>query len=106
MPTLTWKVRVAGSACGATSRTRPVARTLRVVGEGDLHHRVARARPDELLGHVEHGVASALAGDLHDHLPGPDHLARLGAACGDGARGVGEQDRCSSAVPARLRSCA
>ena len=27
MPTLTWNVRVAGSACGATSRTRPVAFT-------------------------------------------------------------------------------
>ena len=32
-PTLTSKVRVTGSACGATSRTRPVAVTVGIVGQ-------------------------------------------------------------------------
>ena len=45
---------------------------IRIVGQRDLHHRVARAGANELLGHVEDGVASALARELHDHL------ARLG----------------------------
>ena len=65
----------------------------RVVGESDLHHRIARARPDELLGHVEDGVASALTRELHNHLPGTDDFARFGADRGDRTRGIGEQDR-------------
>ena len=65
----------------------------RVVGEGDLHQRIARTRPNELLGHVEDGVASALTRELHDHLPGMDHFARLGADRGDRTRGIGGQDR-------------
>ena len=93
MPTLTWKVRVAGSAWGATSRTRPVALTCGSSVRAISHHRVARAGPDELLGHVEDGVAPALARELHDHLPGTDHLARFGADRGDRARAIGEQDR-------------
>ena len=48
-----------------------------------------RVIPDELLGDVEDGVASALTRDLHDHLPGVDHLACLGADRSDRARGVG-----------------
>ena len=72
---------------------------LRVVGERDLDQRVARAGPDELLGHVEDGVASALTRELHDHLPGVDHLARLGADRGDRARGIGEQDRVAQLLP-------
>ena len=50
----------------------------RVVGQGDLNHRVARARADELGGHVEHGVAPALAGDLarSSARPGPPRRAR------------------------------
>ena len=74
---------------------------LRVVAEGDLDHRVARAGPDELLGHVEDGVAPALTRELHDHLPGVDHLARLGADCGDRARRRRRTRPCSPAVPAR-----
>ena len=65
----------------------------RVVGEGDLHQRIARARPNELLGHVEDGVASALTRELHDHLPGMDHFARFGALRGNGTRRIGGQDR-------------
>jgi hypothetical protein len=61
---------VVASAQGATSRTRPVARTI-VIGESDLDHWVARARPNELLGHVERRqVASALTRELHDHPAG------------------------------------
>ena len=93
MPTLTWKVRVVASAWGATSRTRPVARTVGSLVRAISHQRIARARPHELLGHVEDGVASALTRELHDHLPGMDHFARLGADRGDRARGIGGQDR-------------
>ena len=66
---------------------------LRVVGQRDLDHRVARARPDELLGHVEDGVAPALARDLHNHPPGTDHFARFGADRGDRTGGIGGQHR-------------
>ena len=58
---------------------------LRVVGEGDLDHGVARAGPNELFGHVEDGVAPALARELHNHLPGMDDFARFGADRGDRA---------------------
>ena len=46
MPTLTWKVRVAASAWGATSRTRPVAFTFGIVGEGDLAPRGRAGRSE------------------------------------------------------------
>ena len=46
-----------------------------------------------MLGHIEDGVASALTRELHDHLPGMDHFARLGAFRGDRTRGIGIQDR-------------
>ena len=59
---------------------------------------IARTRPDELLGHVEDGVASALTRDLHDHLPGADHLARLGADRGHRAGSIGEQDRVAQLI--------
>ena len=65
-----------------------MVRTVAILGQGDLNHRVAGSRADELGRHVEHGVAPALAGDLDDHLPGPDHLAGLGALVGHGALGV------------------
>ena len=71
---------------------------LRIVGEGDLDHGVARARPNELLGHVEHGVAPALTRELHDHLPGADHFARLGADRGDHARGISGQGRVAQLI--------
>ena len=75
---------------------------LRVVGEGDLDLRVLRrAIPDELLGDVEDGVAAALTRELHDHLPGADHFARLGADRGDRARRRRLTTPCSSAAPAR-----
>ena len=73
---------------------------LRVVGEGDLDVRVLRrAIPDELLGDVEDGVASALTRELHDHLPGVHDLARLGADRGDSARSVGSQHRVALLFP-------
>ena len=87
-PTLTSKVRVTGSACGATSRTRPFA-----VTDGSSVRMTLisgrRRRPDHLRRHVEHGVAPVLAGDLEDHLPGLNDFARFGAARGDGAGDVG-----------------
>ena len=65
----------------------------RIVAEDDLDHGILRAIPDELLGNIEDGVASALARELHDHLPGVNHLARLRADSGDHSSGVGRQDR-------------
>ena len=58
-----------------------------------------RTIPDELLGDVEDGVASALTRELHNHLPGPDHLPWLGADRGDSARRVGEQHRVALLFP-------
>ena len=52
-----------------------------------------------MLGDVEDGVASILTCELNDHLPGANHLARLGAGCGDRARRVGEQDRIALLFP-------
>ena len=45
----------------------------RIVREGELQQGVARPCPDELLRHVEDGIASNLARELHDHLTGMDH---------------------------------
>ena len=99
MPTLTWNVRVAESAWGAISRTRPVAFTC-----GSLLRAISTSGsrgPDsnELLRDVEDGVAAALTCELHNHLPGVDDFARLGADGGDGARGVGEQSRVALLFP-------
>ena len=89
MPTLTWNVRVAEFRLGR-NLAHPAGRLhLRVVAEGDLDHGVLRAISDELLGDVEDGVASALTRELHDHLPGVNHLARLRADGGDRSSGVG-----------------
>ena len=66
---------------------------LRVVGQRDLDQRVARACPDQLFGHVEHGVASTVTRDLGDHPPGTDHFARFGADRGDRTGGIGEKNR-------------
>jgi hypothetical protein len=90
MPTLTWNVLVAQSACGETSRTRPVART-----DGSL---VSAICTTGSCGHIEHSVASALTRDVHDHLSGVDHLARLGAGRGHHAGGIGEQDRIAQLI--------
>ena len=99
MPTLTWNVRVAASACGEISRTRPVAFTC-----GSLLRAISTSGsrgPDsnELLRDVEDGVAAALTRELHNRLPGVDDFARLGADSGDGARGVGEQSRVALLFP-------
>ena len=64
---------------------------LRVVAEGELDRGILRAIADELLRDIENGVASALARELHDRLPGVNHLARLGADRGDSAGRIGEQ---------------
>ena len=98
MPTLTWNVRVAESAWGATSRTRPVAFTCGSLVRAISTSGVARAGPNELLGHVEDGVAPALTRELHDHLPGADHFARFGADRGDRARSIGEQGRVAQLI--------
>ena len=84
-------MRVAESAWGddlahAARRGHP-----RIVGEGELDLRIARPRPNELLRHVEDGVACALMRELHDHLPGMDHFARFGADRGDRTRGICDQ---------------
>jgi hypothetical protein len=75
MPTLTWKVWIAESAWGATSRNPAGGLHPRIVGEGNLDQRIARPRSDQLLGHIEDGVASAFTGALHDRLPGTDDFA-------------------------------
>ena len=46
-----------------------------------------------MLGDIEDGVATALTRELHNHLPGADDFARFGAGRGNGAGGVGVQDR-------------
>ena len=70
----------------------------RIVGQHDLHQRIARPRPNELLGHIEHRIASALARDIDDHLAGADHFARLGADRGHHAGSIGEQDRVAQLI--------
>ena len=62
---------------------------LRVVGQRDLDHRVARACPDQLFGDVEDGVAPALTRDLNNHSPGTDHFARFGPDSGDRTGSIG-----------------
>ena len=98
MPTLTRKVRV--RRIGLRRHLAHIARGphLRRVAERKLDDRVARAGADELLGNVENGVELARPGDLHDHLPGLHHLARLGAGGGDDARAVGAQDRVAQPI--------
>ena len=54
---------------------------------------------NELFRDVEHGVAAALTCKLHNHLPGVDDFPRLGADSGDGAGGVGEQNRVALLFP-------
>ena len=96
MPTLTWKVRVAESAWGATSRTRPAAFTCGS-SVSAISTRGSRGPVRIILGHVEHGVTPAIMRDLHDHLPGVYHLAGLGADCGDGAA-AGAQGRVAQLI--------
>ena len=75
-PTFTSKVLVTGSACGPTSRTRPVAVTEGSSVRRTVDRRIARRCAQHLGGHVEHRVPPALVGNLHDHLSGLHHLAR------------------------------
>ena len=97
-PTLTWKVRVTGSACGATSRTRPIVVTLGIVGQAYRDLRIAWRGPQHLGGHVEHRVASTLPRELHDHLSRLHHLARFRAAGGYRSGGIGLQHRVAHPV--------
>ena len=74
-PTLTSNVRVAGSACAATSRTRPH----RQVMDGSsasrtVISRIARSLTKQSTRHVENRVAPIVPGDTHDHLPGLERL--------------------------------
>ena len=91
--TLTRKVPVTGSARGATSRTTPVAVTF---GSAVSATVMSAIRGDGVLdarGHVEHGVARALARDLHDHAAGADDLAGLRALRRHDAGHVGDEPR-------------
>ena len=90
-PTRTWKVRVTGSACGAISRMRPLAltpgasaSTTRTSGSPVLPSSTPRR-------HGEDRIATILAGDLEDRLPGLDDLAGLGAAHRHHAGDIGAQ---------------
>ena len=87
-----------GSACGCHLANPADGPHGRVVGKRDLHHGIARPGSNELLGHVEHSIASALTRQLHNHLPAPDHFARVGADRGDHARGIGEQGRVAQLI--------
>ena len=51
-----------------------------IVGQAYRDARVAGRGSQHLRGHVEHGVASTLTCQLHDHLSGLHDLARLRAA--------------------------
>ena len=101
MPTLTWNVRVAASACGATSRTRPVARTDGSLVSAICTSGIARTRADELFGHVEDGVASALTRDASRSSVrrGPPRPVRRRSR--SPRRGHRRTGPCSSTDPAR-----
>ena len=98
MPTLTWWVRVVEFRLGRNLPHAAGGSHLRIVGQGDLDQRIARAAAHHLLGHIEDGIAAALMRELHDHLAGPDHLARLRADRGHCARRIGDQDRVAQLI--------
>ena len=74
--TRTRKVRVIGSACGSTWRTRPMAVTDGSSVRETTISGSAGAERIDLGRHVEHRVAPVLTGDLEDRLAGLHHLAR------------------------------
>ena len=90
-PTLTWKLRVTGSACGATSRTRPVVRTAGSSVSAMLIGASREAWRIRLAGTSNTASAPSSCATRDDHLAGPHDLAGLGALGGDGARGIRHQ---------------
>ena len=87
---MTSKVRVAGSACAPTSRTRPVASMRGSSVRNTLISGSAGAERITCAG-TSNSVAPVLAREPHDHLPRLDDLAGLGPDLGDHALGVGVQ---------------
>ena len=102
-PTLTSNVRVTGSACGATSRTRPVAVTLGSSVSRTVICGIARRRAEQLRRHVEDGIAPALAGEPNDHLPRLHHLARFRASGRHRSGRVRLKGRPADAIPGDLQ---
>ena len=90
-PTLTRKVRVTGSACGATSRTRPWRLALGSLGQGDGDLASGQCRASQVGRDLEDGVAPIAPCELHDHPAGCDDLAGLRADCRDHAGRIGLQ---------------
>ena len=89
MPTLTWYVRLAGSAWGETSRTRPVAFTC-----GSLVSAISTTGSRgpvriSCSGTSKTASRPPCTRDLDNHCPGTDHFARFGADRGDRTGGIG-----------------
>ena len=84
-------MRVTGSACGDTSRTRPVAVTAGSSVETHGNQRIGRRRSQHLTRHIEHRIAAVLAGDPDDDLAGLHHLPRLRRRRDDNAAGIDMQ---------------
>ena len=87
-PTLTSNVPVMGSACGETSRTRPVAVTPAASVRLTVISGIARRRPEQLSRHIEHGIAAACQRDPNDQLSGLHHFAGLRRGRGHDAGGI------------------
>ena len=87
--TLTLKVRVTGSACGSTWRTRPFAVTAGSSVRATMIVGIRRSRPYHLGRHIEYGVPSLLAGHLEDHLSGLHDFPRFRAPGGDRSGDIG-----------------
>ena len=101
--TLTSKVRVTGSACGATSLTRPVAVAVGSSASLTAICDPAGAARSNLRRHVEHRVKPALPGDPDDHLPRLHDLAGLGTTGGHGSSTVGLKGRIADPVLGNLQ---
>ena len=96
--TLTLNVRVTGSACGSTWRTRPFAVTAGSSVRATMIVGIRGSRPDHLRRHVEYGVPSLPAGHLEDHLSGLHDFPQLGAPGGDRSGDVGLELRVAHPV--------
>jgi hypothetical protein len=76
--TLTWKVRVTGSALAATSRTGPPA-ALAARPAAHRHVLAGRHGGHLVFGHGKHHIARAVLRNAHHGRAGRHHLARLGS---------------------------
>ena len=85
----TRRVRVAGSACGAISRTDPAARTEGSSLQGDVEAGSRPEIPPDALGQVDHRLADIRASHRDDRLSRLDHLPELRRGGGDDTVEVG-----------------